>query len=684
MKKHYYSFGVIFLFLLSACQSGKAPISKNINIQEIRLLENEQTDYRCQGSIQVLKDSSGSFTFQDILQPEFQTKFQNYPDYGPGLLNYQYYWGKLRIENRMTHADKYSEWVLYFNDTWSNLDVYLQEEDSSWRQEQNGAFTSDRLKSFTPTAKGNLVKLILPPHEVVTIYVRGISERTATYPNFYTRLKHIDTYYQELLKNKVANALFIGFLLMMFLYNLALYFFGRDRSFILYSGYLLMVVIYSTFLSEDLTDWFHIFPDHPAWQRYFKLSLYLAMMSYLAFIRSFLNLKALLPTWDKIFKIFIYIGFPLIVLDIIILQFTNYSYEIEDKITVLYILTMIVLCCFLLYPLYKTKDKKGYFVIGGISAITIGAILTVISLTLIPPFSIFYLKGGTLIEIIIFSLGLAYRQREQKESASLPFSAINSIPSEKDYASECSDLPVLLIIEDNPDIITFIKSILARQYTIHTARNGNQGIKEAFRLIPDIIVSEVMMPEKNGFEVCQVLKKDERTSHIPFILLTAKASQAEKVKGLNYEADAFLTKPFDEEELLICLEKLVESSQQLQAHFAHIEQVVETKPSLDELFLQKLREQIQNRLEDAEFGVSQLAEAVEMSNMQIYRKLKALTGKTPSQFIRSYRLQKGLEILLQREYNISQIAYKVGFADPSYFSRMFQKEFGKSPSDCLK
>lgn len=256
---------------------------------------------------------------------------------------------------------------------------------------------------------------------------------------------------------------------------------------------------------------------------------------------------------------------------------------------------------------------------------------------------------------------------------------------DKEETSFRSALPELLIVEDNPDIVSYIRTILKDNYKIHTAGNGTLGIKKALEIIPDIIISDVMMPEKSGYEVCETLKKDERTSHIPIILLTAKAAQSDKVEGLKYGADAYLTKPFDKEELLIRLEKLVEVRRQLQRRYAQGAQVVQiTEPSVDDLFLQKLWEHIQANLSDAEFGVAELAAAVPMSQMQLYRKLKALTDKTPSQFIRSYRLQKGLELLRKGELTVSEIAYDVGFTDPSYFSRVFQKEFGKNPSDFLK
>jgi DNA-binding response OmpR family regulator/nitrogen-specific signal transduction histidine kinase len=265
-----------------------------------------------------------------------------------------------------------------------------------------------------------------------------------------------------------------------------------------------------------------------------------------------------------------------------------------------------------------------------------------------------------------------------------PFQTFETVNEEIEAAYD-SELPVLLIIEDNPDIITYIKAILADQYAVHSVRNGAAGIEKAIELVPDIIISDVMMPEKNGYEVCETLKQDLRTSHIPIILLTAKATQADKVAGLKYGADAYLTKPFDKEELSIRLEKLVEVRRQLQQRYANSPDAGQTaEPGLDEIFLQKLREYIQANLSDAEFGVPQLAAAAHLSQMQLYRKLKALTGQTPSRFIRSYRLLQALELLKQGQLSVSEIAYKVGFTDPSYFSRAFQEEFRNNPRHYLK
>lgn len=246
--------------------------------------------------------------------------------------------------------------------------------------------------------------------------------------------------------------------------------------------------------------------------------------------------------------------------------------------------------------------------------------------------------------------------------------------------------PVLLLIEDNADIVIYITDLLEYSYTIVHARDGKEGIEIALNAIPDIVISDVMMPEVDGYEVCQTLKKDERSSHIPIILLTAKSTQEDRVKGLEVGADAYLVKPFHKEELFVRLEKLVALRKTLQSSFAgtlSLNQKITNKkePTLDDLFLQKLYKVVAEKMDDPDLGVVHLCRAAKLSNTQVNRKLKALTGRTPSQFIRVIRLERAKELLQTTDLNISEIAYDVGFNDPNYFSRTFLEEFGYPPSD---
>ncbi len=249
--------------------------------------------------------------------------------------------------------------------------------------------------------------------------------------------------------------------------------------------------------------------------------------------------------------------------------------------------------------------------------------------------------------------------------------------------------PLLLLIEDNKDVAAYIKTLLIREYEIITAINGQLGINKALEIIPDIIISDVMMPQKDGFEVCKTLKNDMRTSHIPIILLTAKAEQKDKIIGLQQGADAYLMKPFDKVELFVRLEKLLELRKALQKRYATsaakpTKEVISKKPTLEDLFLQQLTAATEKIMTNPENAITNLQKAMHLSQMQLYRKLKALTGQTPSLFIRSVRLKKAKQLLKTTDLNVSEIAYEVGFTDPAYFSRAFNEAFGISPSSFRK
>jgi len=251
-------------------------------------------------------------------------------------------------------------------------------------------------------------------------------------------------------------------------------------------------------------------------------------------------------------------------------------------------------------------------------------------------------------------------------------------------APENQDKPLLLIVEDNDDVREYLIGCTAGYYQIATAANGQTGIETALEIIPDLIVSDVMMPEKDGFQLCETLKNDERTSHIPLVLLTAKADVASRIEGLSRGADDYIAKPFDRTEFIIRLHNLVENRRRLQARYGHLPlPPVSEDPDLqlEDAFLQKFREVLEKHIADAAFEMPHLERALGMSRSQIFRKVKALTGQSPTLFIRSIRLHKAKELLLTTDLAISEIAYGVGFTTPSYFSTAFLEEFGKNPSD---
>lgn len=246
------------------------------------------------------------------------------------------------------------------------------------------------------------------------------------------------------------------------------------------------------------------------------------------------------------------------------------------------------------------------------------------------------------------------------------------------------DKPSLLIVEDTPDVIYYLTQLLADQYQILTAVNGQEGIDLAITSVPDIIISDVMMPEKDGFELCATLKEDPRTSHIPIILLTARADAEARITGLQRGADAYLAKPFIKAELMTRLQKLIELRARLQARYAATgteTPLPEPEFEIEDEFIQKVRSKVEARLDDDSLTIAQLAEQLEMNRVQLFRKIKALTGQSPSRLVRSIRLGHAQRMLLETQLTVAEIAYKVGFSDPAFFSRTFREAYGQSPSE---
>lgn len=246
--------------------------------------------------------------------------------------------------------------------------------------------------------------------------------------------------------------------------------------------------------------------------------------------------------------------------------------------------------------------------------------------------------------------------------------------------------PQLLIIEDNPEVTSYLRLLLGKKYRLLVAPNGEAGISIAFEYVPDLILSDVMMPGKDGYEVCSVLKKDFRTSHIPIVLLTARADLDSRLRGFEHGADAYLTKPFNRKELLVCLQNLFVVREKLRIKFSSHTHAGEHEPAegLDGQFLRRVNEILKNNFQQEAFGIENLYQALQISRVQLHRKLMALTGLSASHFIRAYRLEKGREMLLQTTKSVSEIAYEVGFSDANYFTKTFTLEYGITPSAIRK
>ncbi|MCB0637372.1 MAG: response regulator [Lewinella sp.] len=245
-----------------------------------------------------------------------------------------------------------------------------------------------------------------------------------------------------------------------------------------------------------------------------------------------------------------------------------------------------------------------------------------------------------------------------------------------------TDKPLVLLIEDHADVRFLIEQHLRADYRVIEAVNGGEGIEKAWEFLPDLIISDVMMPDRNGYEVCRILKADQRSSHIPLILLTAKAAQEEKIQGLNEGADDYLVKPFHTQELLVRVRNLIESRRRLREQFNPATEGATIDPNLsvpDQEFLQAIYATIDNHLDNEQLSVDLLAEAVGMSRRNLNRKLSALTDLSANPFIRNYRLHQALRMLKERSGNVSEVALATGFSSTAYFVKCFREKFGQTP-----
>ena len=255
----------------------------------------------------------------------------------------------------------------------------------------------------------------------------------------------------------------------------------------------------------------------------------------------------------------------------------------------------------------------------------------------------------------------------------------------KEIGDSIKTLPSLLIVEDNPDMQTFLKSSLEESYKILQAYDGVQGLKIALENIPNIIISDVMMPNMDGIQFCNEIKQNEITNHIPFILLSARASIDHKIEGLKVGADVYIPKPFDMRLLKIKTQKLLEDREFLIEKFASKRITLDSQKiginHTEKAFLEKAEKVIEDNLMNSEFVVEDLGRALSFSRMQLYRKFKSVRGLSANEFIREYRIKKAALLLRETDLNVSEILYTIGFTNRSYFSKCFKKTFDMSPKE---
>ena len=255
--------------------------------------------------------------------------------------------------------------------------------------------------------------------------------------------------------------------------------------------------------------------------------------------------------------------------------------------------------------------------------------------------------------------------------------AINTAPE---------DAPLILAVEDNEEILQYIHSIFQGSYKVETATNGKEGLQKARKCNPALIISDIMMPEMNGITMCQKLKTDIKTSHIPVILLTARSAQLFKNEGLEIGADDYVTKPFNPEELRLRVRNSIQSRKSMQEKFVkvmNLEPKAITVTSADEEFLNRALEIAEKHMDNSSFTAEQFAYELAVSRPLLFTKIKALTNQTPNNFMKTLRMKRAAQLLQQHKLNVSEVAYKVGFRDTRYFSKCFQKQFEQTPSEYM-
>ncbi len=285
----------------------------------------------------------------------------------------------------------------------------------------------------------------------------------------------------------------------------------------------------------------------------------------------------------------------------------------------------------------------------------------------------------------IFNDDLIISKSEDKVKVEIPNGS--NFDYEIDEELSNKEQPILLIVEDNADVTTLIIKNFETSYSVLTAPNGKVGVDLALEHVPDLIISDIMMPVKDGIALTKELKNNECTAHIPIILLTAKADAESEFEGIDIGADDYITKPFDKKLLSLKVKKLIESRKKLQLRYSQ-ELILKPKDiaitNLDEKFLNKVQYVLDNNIAETSFSIDDFSKAVSMSRMQLHRKLKALTGLSASEFILSQRLKLATQLLKESDINISQVGYSVGFNDPAYFSKCFKKIYHCTPSEYAK
>ena len=299
-------------------------------------------------------------------------------------------------------------------------------------------------------------------------------------------------------------------------------------------------------------------------------------------------------------------------------------------------------------------------------------------------------KQGT-----VFTVDLPIRTCETSILEDSPISSISEASSlndalpieeeEEQGKNYDSSKPSVLIIDDNADIRSYVHGLLHTDYTVIEAADGSEGIRKAMKYVPDLIISDVMMPGIDGIECCRRLKSELQTCHIPVILLTACSLDEQRIQGYDGGADSYISKPFSSQLLLARVRNLIDSHRRLKQFFGDGQTLAkEDVCDMDKDFVEKFKALIDAKMGDSNLNVEDLGKDMGLSRVQLYRKIKSLTNYSPNELLRIARLKKAASLLASSDMTVSEIGYEIGFSSPSYFTKCYKEQFGESPTDLLK
>jgi len=379
----------------------------------MHVLQSWEDEYHLQ-DVGISPDKNLDITTENVDLLEKELSFTPYDQLSYDLRTNLYYWGKFELQNTLEDGENYTEWILQFSSTITEIDLYAEQSDGTYRQYKSGEFVPYKLKSYKPTLDMNLFRITLPKDKVIQFYFRAQAERQKVPPDFDISLQHTTVFSTSLKEHKIFHYFLFGFFAMMILYSLTGAAIKQDKSFLYYAIYVIVLGTHAANSSGHTEDWFGfiLFPDNPKYAYLFNTMILVGFMAYIGFIRSFLNLSQLMPRWDRFYRYLFWFCIPIIAIHLIVAYTSNYSHGVADFVIGGYGAIFLISSVVFTYQLYWTKDKKGYFIVAGMVFILVDLCLNLLSLLEFIHYPLLNMKIGFVAEILIFSLGLAYREQE--------------------------------------------------------------------------------------------------------------------------------------------------------------------------------------------------------------------------------------------------------------------------------